>query len=72
MLLFRAEEHVDGWLAAQRVPRGYAMPLSTLWQVARIWYDGRLDPAPLTRTIDDKQAILDAAGLTGEFWRLPR
>lgn len=72
MLLFRGEEHVDAWLTARGYDRGDAMTLATLWQVARTWYDGRLEAEPLTRGIDDKQAILDRAGLTGDFWRLPR
>lgn len=72
MLLFRGEGHVEDWLRAREYQRGYAMSLGTLWQVAEHWYDGRLEPLRLTRTIDEKQAILERAGLTGQFWRLPR
>lgn len=72
MLLFRGEEHVDRWVRARGGERGYAMPITTLWRVAETWYDGRLDPRPLSRTIDEKQAILERAGLTGPFWQLPR
>lgn len=41
-----------------------------LWRLATAWYDDRLDPAWRRRTIPERQAILDAAGLTGSFWRL--
>jgi hypothetical protein len=47
------------------------MTLAVLWQVARSWFDGRLDAAPLVRTIEEKQALLARAGLTGAFWTLP-
>jgi hypothetical protein len=34
------------------------------------WYDDRLDLNWRRRTIPERQAILDAVGLDGPFWRL--
>jgi hypothetical protein len=48
------------------------MPVGVLWKVVRTWYDGRMDPQPMTRTVEDKQRLLIDAGLTGPFWTLPR
>jgi hypothetical protein len=45
--------------------------LEQLAELARRWYGDRLDPAWRPRSRDESQAILDAVGLTGEFWRLP-
>ncbi len=58
------------WCRERGLPHGSSMALGVLWQVARTWYEGRLDAAPLTRTMDDKQALLTQAGLTGAFWTL--
>ena len=43
-----------------------------MWQLARAWYGGRLDPDWRPRTRDEAQAILDGAGLSGPFWSLSR
>jgi hypothetical protein len=42
-----------------------------LAEVARRWYGDRLDPDWRPRSVERSQRILDEAGLTGEFWRLP-
>jgi hypothetical protein len=41
-------------------------------EFARLWWWSRLDPAWKPRTVDESQALLDAVGLTGEFWQLSR
>ena len=46
------------------------MSLEQLWEVARKWYENRFDPEWQPRPVEDSQAILDAAGLTGAFWQL--
>jgi hypothetical protein len=48
------------------------MTLTTLWGLAQRWYGDRLVPGWRPRTRDQSQAILDAVGLTGDVWRLPR
>jgi hypothetical protein len=70
MLLFRSEEHVDRWCERQRVARGAVFPVPLLWELARRWYDDRLELDWRRKTIRERQAILDEVGLTGEFWRL--
>jgi hypothetical protein len=52
------------------VRSGEGMTLGTLWDLAQRWYGDRLDPDWRPRTREQSQAILDAVGLTGDFWRL--
>jgi hypothetical protein len=63
MLLFRSEEEIEG-------PRGGVMTVAQLHELAVHWYGDRLDPGWRPRTAEQSQAILDAVGLTGPFWRL--
>jgi hypothetical protein len=69
MNLFRSEEHLEHWLGGR--PRGATMPVVTLAEVGSAWFTGRLAPDWRPRTREENQAILERAGLTGEFWRLP-
>jgi hypothetical protein len=50
---------------------GALLPVTRLQALARAWYGERLDPAWRPRTAAASQRILEDAGLTGEFWRLP-
>ena len=50
---------------------GATMPLRQLGELARAWWGDRLDPDWRPHTREQNQAILDAVGLTGPFWRLP-
>ena len=62
MRLFRSEEDV---------PEGGAVvPIRQLAELARRWYGDRLDPAWRPRPVEESQRILDAVGLSGDFWRL--
>ncbi len=69
MRLFRSEEHTSRWLAG-RTP-GATIPAAKLSELAQAWWHDRLAPDWRPRTRDENQAILDALGLTGSFWRLP-
>jgi hypothetical protein len=69
MRLFRSEEHVQRWLGA-REP-GETTTVTTLCELAHRWWGDRLSPDWQPRPRDASQAILDAVGLTGPFWRLP-
>ena len=62
MRLFRSEEDVPEGGATVPVPR--------LRELARRWYGDRLRADWQPRTPEQSQAILDAVGLTGDFWRL--
>lgn len=41
-----------------------------MWELTRGWYADRLDPEYRPATVAHLQGLLDAVGLTGEFWRL--
>lgn len=69
MNLFRSEEHVARWLAG-REP-GATIPLVQLCDLAHAWWGDRLDPGWRPHSREQNQAILDAVGLVGGFWRLP-
>jgi hypothetical protein len=69
MNLFRSEEHVQRWLAGR--PPGATIPVSRLAALAAAWWADRLDPGWRPHARERNQAILEAVGLTGDFWRLP-
>ncbi len=68
MNLFRSEEHVTRWLGTRKP--GATISVSKLCELAHGWWDDRLSPDWRPHTREQNQAILDALGLTGEFWRL--
>jgi len=41
-----------------------------MWTLSQSWYGDRLDASYTPRTVDAAQQLLDAVGLTSEFWRL--
>ena len=57
--------------SGSEITEGELVDLPTLERLARRWYGNRLDPGWRPRTRDESQAILDEAGLTSPFWRLP-
>ena len=71
MLLFRSEEHVDRWCAMRGIERGAVFTPEQMWSVAQRWHGRRLDRDWRRFTPDEAQAVFDAAGLTGSFWRFP-
>lgn len=74
MLLFRSEEHVKRWIAAEKQTHGAVIPIRKCWELARAWYGG-MDPRRAEwkpRTRDENQAVLRSLGLTSDFWELPR
>jgi hypothetical protein len=71
MRLFRSEGEVHNWSARTGNPVGAIVELGRLQQLAVAWYGDRLDPGWRPRDRGQSQAIFDAVGLTGEFWRLP-
>jgi hypothetical protein len=70
MVFLRSEEHLARWLGANGWEAGASMSAETLNELARIWWWSRLDPGWRPRTAAESQALLDAVGLTGDFWRL--
>jgi hypothetical protein len=69
MNLFRSEDHIARWLGG-RAP-GATVSARTLCDLAHAWWSDRLSPDWTPHTREQNQAILDALGLQGDFWRLP-
>ena len=69
MNLFRSEEHIERWLGGRRP--GATIPVAKLSALAHAWWSDRLSPEWQPRTSEQNQAILEAIGLTDDFWRLP-
>ena len=70
MLLFRSEDEIAAWCAANGRERGGVMSADVLVPMAARWYGDRLDPAWRPHQLDERQAVLDEFGLTGPFWSL--
>ena len=70
MQLFRSEEDLARW--SEQTGRGVGAVFSPgqLWELAKVWWDDRLAFDWQRRTVQERQAMLTAAGLTGEFWDL--
>jgi hypothetical protein len=68
MNLFRSEENIEHWLGP-REP-GATIPVTKLSELAHAWWDDRLSSDWRPRSRAENQAILEALGLTDEFWRL--
>ena len=68
MNLFRSEEHVERWLGGRAA--GASIPVTQLCDLADAWWGDRLAPDWRPHTLDQNQAILDAVGLSADFWRL--
>ena len=70
MVFLRSEEHLERWLAANGWRPGANVPARQMNELARTWWWSRLDPGWQPRTVEQSQALLDAVGLTGDFWSL--
>jgi hypothetical protein len=68
---FCDERHLHDWVARTGEPEGAAVALEQLWRLALPWYGDRLDPDWKPRPLEASQALLEEAGLSGPFWRLP-
>ena len=70
MVYLRSEEHLQRWLDHTGYTPGATFSVTTLNDLARRWWSGRLEPDWRPRSVAESQAILEAVGLTGGFWRL--
>jgi hypothetical protein len=68
MNLFRSEEHIRRWLG-ERDP-GATITVVKLSELAHAWWGDRLAAEWHPHNREENQRILDALGLTGDFWRL--
>ena len=70
MVFLRSEEHLERWLAANGWEPGATVRAPLMNELARTWWWSRLDQGWQPRTVEQSQALLDAVGLTGDFWSL--
>jgi alkylmercury lyase-like protein len=68
--VFCDERCVDRWLRDTDQQLGSVMDLTTLWRLARHWYDGRLERGYARRDPVDAKAYFREVGLAGPFWGL--
>jgi hypothetical protein len=66
--IFCSRECVQSWLDRSGSTFGYVMDLTTLWNLAAHWYDGRLDRGYVRREPAQAAEYLRGVGLTGPFW----
>jgi hypothetical protein len=66
--IFCSRGCVDDWLESTGSTQGYIMDLTTLWNLAAHWYDGRLDGGYVRREPAHAADYLRGVGLTGPFW----
>ncbi|WP_270352832.1 organomercurial lyase [Microbacterium testaceum] len=69
--IFCDEGCVDAWLRRTGNTRGDVLSLTTLWNLAAHWYDGRLDSPYERRDPTRAAAYFRQVGLRGPFWGLP-
>jgi len=70
MVFLRSEEHLTRWLDANGWEPGATLAAAKMNELSRAWWWTRLDPRWHPRAPHESQAILDAVGLTDEFWQL--
>ena len=71
MLLFRSEEHVARWCRVRGMEPNPRVSLAQLWELSLHWYANRLTEESRRPMGDEVRRILEGAGLTGEFWKIP-
>lgn len=70
MVYLRSEEHLERWLESNRWEQGATLAAPKMNELARAWWSSRLAAGWRPRAVEQSQAILEAVGLTGEFWSL--
>lgn len=70
VLPFRNDADIDTWSARHRLPRGRAVSLPRLAELAARWYGRHADADWRKWTRTEAQSIFHGVGLTDEFWRL--
>ena len=61
---------MDRWCRATNRERGEMLPITTVWELSKAWYDNRLSEEYRGRTAAEVQAIFRGLGLTSAFWAL--
>jgi hypothetical protein len=71
VLPFRRAADVAPWCDRHGLPLGAVVPWTQVLAFGRAWYGRHLDQDWRKHTVTEAQAIFDALGLRGDFWRLP-
>ena len=69
--LFCTSLHAEQYDAAAG-GTGRVVPATNVWALAGDWYADRLADDYRPKSVAARQRLLSAAGLEGDFWRLPR
>jgi len=70
MVFFRSEDMLNEWLVSNQVQQGAVLSIPKLWELSKLWYQGRLLPEYRGRTAEQVQQIFKEVGLTSEFWQV--
>jgi hypothetical protein len=70
VLPFRSVPDVDAWSRRHGIPKGAAVPIAQVADLARVWYGKHADPDWEKWSIEQAREIFKRIGLTGEFWSL--
>jgi hypothetical protein len=70
VLPFRSPEAIDEWCGRYGQPRGEAVPLHQVGDLARRWYGRHADPDWHKWSVKEAQDIFHASGLVSSFWNL--
>jgi broad specificity phosphatase PhoE len=68
--VFRSEDEIEEWCRLNEVQRGAVVGLDQVERHAALWYADRIDPQWRRPGPGEAQRRLEAAGMTGPFWRL--
>ena len=58
------------WCDAEQRTPGATIGLGQAWRLSQLWYENRLTSEWRPRTAVESQALLEAAELRGDAWRL--
>ena len=70
MLIFKNEEDVNEWCKRHNKPKGQVLPITQVWELAKIWYGNYLDPNFERKTKEIAESMFSQVGLTANFWKL--
>lgn len=68
MLIFRSEDTVEKWCAANATPMRPLVNIDQLWQLAVQWYENRITVDSRRPAPDEMVDIFSNIGLDDPFW----
>jgi hypothetical protein len=70
LLPFKTEADIDQWSRRHRLPRGTAVPVKVVAELARKWYGKHSAKDWRKWTGEEAKQIFEGVGLSGPFWSL--